>query len=120
MGRSAANRSLLASVLVSAADQAGDGVPCDNYSEMVVYMSVTAKAGTSPTVDFDIQTSHDNSAWHKHTSMTQLNDPTVTTTYRAPAETLSNLGKFVRIISTAVGGSSTPSLTCEAEATFKD
>jgi len=111
------SRTLYSAQVISASDTASASTECGRFSEATIYIKVTAKAGTSPTIDFDVQTSHDNSEWHKDSDVTQINDPTVT--YYAPAVKISNcIGKYIRLNPT-VGGSSSPSMTITATIVLK-
>ena len=112
-------RTLYSAQVISASDTASSSVECGRFEEATIYIKVTAKAGTSPTIDFDVQTSHDNSEWHHDSDVTQINDPTVTSGYYAPAVKLSNsIGKYIRLNPT-VGGSSSPSMTVTAKIVLK-
>ena len=110
-------RTLYSAQVISASDTASSSVECGRFEEATIYIKVTAKAGTSPTLDFDVQTSHDNSEWHKDSDVTQISDPTVA--YYAPAVKLSNsIGKYIRLNPT-VGGSGSPSMTVTAKIVLK-
>jgi hypothetical protein len=110
-------RTLYSAQTISASDTASSSVECGRFSEATIYIKVTAKAGTSPTVDFDVQTSPDNSEWHKDSDVTQISDPTVT--YYAPVAKVANsMGKYIRLNPT-VGGSSSPSMTVTAKVVLK-
>ena len=109
-----------AQVLTGAAEINSNSIECGHYTEGVVYIRATAKGGTSPTVDIDVESSHDNSNWHKHTDITQISDPTVI--YYQTVTTLSNLGRYIRLTVPAggVGGSATPTITVTAVVVLKD
>tara|TARA_R110002012_G_scaffold2391_10_gene11645 strand:+ start:1328 stop:1684 length:357 start_codon:yes stop_codon:yes gene_type:complete len=110
-------RTLYSAQVISASDTSSASVECGRFSEATIYIKVTAKAGTSPTLDFDVQTSHDNSDWHRDSAVTQISNPT--TTYYAPAIKIANsMGKYIRLNPT-VGGSSSPSMTVTATVVLK-
>ena len=111
------SRTLYSAQVISASDTASSSVECGRFSEATIYIKVTAKAGTSPTIDFDVQTSHDNSEWHKDSDVTQISDPTVA--YYAPVVKIANsMGKYIRLNPT-VGGSGSPSMTVTAKIVLK-
>lgn len=109
-----------AQALTGSAEINSNSVACGHYTEALLYIRVTAKGGTSPTVDIDVESSHDNSNWHKHTDVTQLNDPTVT--FYQAVTSLTNLGQYLRLTVPAgdVGGSATPTMTVTATLVLKD
>jgi hypothetical protein len=111
-------RTILSSQAVTGA-VSSESVDCSQYSEAEVYISVSAKSGTSPTADWDVQTSPDDSAWHQHGNIPQVNDPSVTTVYRHAVHHVTNLGKYLRVDLPSMGGSSTPSLTTEIKIILK-
>jgi len=82
------------------------------YSTGQAALSVTAVAGTSPTLDLIIQHSADGTVWFDHTTFTQATG--ATTEYKAMA----NFMEFVRAKQT-IGGSATPTLTYTVDITFK-
>lgn len=69
-----------------------------------VYVDVTAKTGTNPTLDIDIETSPDNSNWYTAVTMTQITDTGQFT------DTATIIGPYVRV-KYAFGGSDTPGFT---------
>ena len=71
-------------------------------------LTVTAKAGTTPTLDVTIETSHDGVTWYEAGAFAQLSDPTVTTP--VVARKVFAIDRFVRA-KWEVGGSADPSLT---------
>ena len=110
-------RTLYSAQTISASDTSSSSVECGRFEEATIYIKVTAKSGTSPTIDFDVQTSHDNDEWHKDSDVTQINDPTVA--YYAPVVKLTGcIGKYIRLNPT-VGGSSTPTMTVTAKIVLK-
>lgn len=110
-------RTLYSSQVISATGTSSATIECGRFSEATIYIKVTAKAGTSPTLDFDVETSHDNSDWHKDSDVTQISDPTVS--YYAPVVKLTGCtGKYIRLNPT-VGGSSSPSMTVDASVVLK-
>jgi len=74
-----------------------------------VYVDVTAKSGTSPTLDITIQTSPDNSNWYTAGTLTQITD---TGQYTGTATTI---GPYIRILYT-IGGT-TPVITFSVKMT---
>ena len=111
------SRTLYSDQVISATGTASSSVECGRFTEASIYIKVTAKAGTSPTIDFDVETSHDNGEWHKDSDVTQISDPT--TDYYAPVVKIANsLGKYIRLNPT-VGGSGSPSMTVTAKIVLK-
>ena len=55
--------------------------------------------------------------WHKHTALTQINDPTIT--YYADVVKLTNISRYLRLNIT-IGGSSTPTMTAKIIMILKD
>ena len=112
-------KTLLASAAITAAGQ-GSSFNVEHYIEGTVYVKVTAKSGTSPTLDFDIESSHDDADWHKHSDVPQVNDPTIGTGYMHTVHQITGMGKWIRISYPNPGGSDTPSLTCEVVVVLKN
>lgn len=67
-------------------------------------LTVTAKAGTNPTLDVVIQTSVDGSTWRTVAAFTQATDVT------AERKSFSGLDRYTRA-SWTIGGTSSPSFT---------
>ena len=110
-------RTLYSAQVISATGTSSASVECGRFSEATIYIKVTAKAGTTPTLDFDVETSHDNSDWHKDSDVTQISNPS--TDYYAPAIKIANsMGKYIRLNPT-VGGSGSPSMTVTATIVLK-
>jgi len=71
-------------------------------------LTVTAKAGTAPTLDVTIETSHDGVTWYEAGAFDPLSDPAVTTPLVVRG--VFAVDRFVRA-KWEVGGSDNPSLT---------
>ena len=111
--RSTSRQTLYSQQVINTANENSASINYANYTEPVVYIRVTAKAGTSPTLDLDVEMSDDNTNWHKKSDVTQISDPTVT--FRADVVSVTNLGQYIRLNNpTAPGGSSTPTMTVDA------
>ena len=84
------------------------------YAEAVGFAIVTAKAGTSPTLDIKFQGSHDG------TNFADLGDAftQITTEGTYVKKLASNFGKFVRAVAT-IGGSDTPTFTFSLQVVAK-
>tara|TARA_B100000029_G_scaffold20789_3_gene21042 strand:- start:6817 stop:7173 length:357 start_codon:yes stop_codon:yes gene_type:complete len=110
-------RTLYSAQVISASGTASASIESGRFNEATIYIKVTDKSGTSPTIDFDVETSPDNSDWHKDSDVTQINDPT--TTYYAPVVKVTEcMGKYIRLNPT-VGGSGSPSMTVTAQVVLK-
>lgn len=96
--RKTQNAAFLASGTRTAATSQSTGFEVSAYHEGQILVDVTAEGGTS-TLDITVQTSHDNSTYFDHTSLTQI---TATGQYR---QAITNFGKYVRLEYT-VGGTS--------------
>ena len=89
----------------------GVGTSAGEYSptkwdDALAYLSVTAKSGTTPTIDVVYQTSPDlGSTWYDHTAFTQIGDATGTEVIK-----IDNPGQYFRFQWT-IGGTSTPTYT---------
>lgn len=70
--------------------------------------NVTAKSGTSPTLDLTVETKGEDGTWYEAGTFTRFNDPTVPATERKAFA----VDRFVRL-KWEVGGSGSPSLTFE-------
>ncbi len=81
--------------VITADGQNSQSFATGRYNTAEVYLEVTAKGGTTPTLDLDVETSPDNSSWFKDSDITQINDPTVT--FNAPVHTVNEVGKFLRV-----------------------
>ena len=111
-------RTLYSAQAITAADTSSASIEVGRSSEVTIYIKVTGKAGTSPTLDLDVETSPDNEDWHKDSSITQISDPTLT--YYADAVKVAIcIGKYIRLRSTAVCGSGSPSMTVTARVVAK-
>tara|TARA_Y100000310_G_C20216012_1_gene593561 strand:+ start:241 stop:594 length:354 start_codon:yes stop_codon:yes gene_type:complete len=117
MGRKTIVKTLLSSTQLSSGETATTSIEVSRFTEATIFVEVTAKSGTSPTLDADAQVSHDNDVWHKHTALTQINDPTIT--YYADVVKLTNISRYLRLNIT-IGGSSTPTMTAKIIMILKD
>lgn len=102
---------LAASALRDDAEATGDEIELGDRGTLRASLQVTAKAGTGPTLDVTIETSHDGSTWYEAGTFSQLSDPAVPTTVRK----IFTVDRFVRA-KWEVGGSGGPSLTFSLEA----
>lgn len=100
--------------LIDNAGEASVSFDVSRFTEVVIYIRTTAKAGTTPAVVLDAEVSGDNDNFHTHTAnILTITDPTVPINHAAIL--LTNLGKWLRIINPAAPtGSSSPSLTVTA------
>ena len=98
---------LNAKVITGAQD--GDSVDVSGYLEFILLIRVSSTGGTSPTLDLDIEVSDDNTTFHKEGDITQI-----TANGNEDATKHTNLGKYVRLSNSALGGSSTPTFTVTA------
>jgi len=82
---------------------------------------VSAKAGTTPAIDFDIETSDNQTDWHTLAQVPQVNDPTIPSggSYRHPVVQLTNMGAFIRIHNPD-GMASGTSLTIQVDVDLKN
>ena len=105
---------LLASKTVTSAVIGGSGIAVGRWIEGLVLISVTAN-DTSGVHDLDIETSDDQTDWHKLVDVTQINNPTVPADgrFEVDAVQLTNFGKFIRLNNPG-GITSGTSLTLEA------
>ena len=108
-------RELWTDEVITSSAEASESIGCEHYDEAQVFIKVTAKVGTTPTVTLVVQTSHDDSDWHLHTSVPQIADPTLTS-YETVVS-LTNIGKYLRIRSP--GLSSGTSMTVTATVVLK-
>lgn len=99
--------------LISAANDASAAFDTSRYTEAVIYIRTTAKAGTTPGLTLDVEVSDDNTNWHQHSQAVVISDPTVPLNHAAVLVT--NLGKWIRLNNPAAPtGSASPSLTITA------
>lgn len=100
--------------LINAAGEASTAIDVSNYTEVVIYIRTTAKAGTTPAVVLDAEVSGDNLNFHTHTAnILTITDPTVPVDHAAIL--LTNIGKWLRIRNPLIpSGSGSPSLTVTA------
>lgn len=104
------SRSRIFTIIPSAAYTADiaydlNGLPGD-WNEIVAYLDVTAKSGTSPTLDIDYETTVDGgTTFFSHTSFTQATD--VTTEKKTLSAPIGIDGR----INVVIGGTDTPTFT---------
>ena len=116
MGRKTILKTLLTSTALGTGPTATTSIEVSRFTEASIYIKITARSGTTPVMDADIQTSHDNTDWHKHTAITTITDPTIT--YYADVIKVTNLSKYLRLNITLTG--STPTMTTEITMILKD
>lgn len=96
-------------LLASAARTAGatgSSVPCDEYTEAILTLAVTAVTGTNPTLDVNVETSYDGTNWVTAAAFTQA------TIVGTETKAFSGLGRLVRAKApNAPGGTGTPTFT---------
>ena len=118
--RSTEKKTLLASTQLTSTPVSGTGISVSAWLEGVILITVTAKGGTSPAVDLDVETSEDGTNWFKLQDVTQISDPTIGTTV-PPAVQVSNFGKRIRLNNPdGMSGSSTPTMTLSADIVVKN
>jgi hypothetical protein len=86
----------------------GEAYELGDRATLRVVATVTAKTGTSPTLDLTVQTSRDGVTWYTAGTFAQFDDPDVSSPVLA--RQCFAIDRFVRL-SWAIGGSSTPGLT---------
>lgn len=96
----------LSSQAVTAATQSSSMYVGD-YTEALVFVAVTVKSGTNPTLDPVVQVSHDDSTWFNHPSGTFSQITTVSNNIKA----VTNIGKYIRVNIPLPGGTDTPTFT---------
>lgn len=113
-------RKIASAKTINAAQQSTDSIECGRHREATIYVTVTATSGTNPTLDLDVETSPDNTGWHKDSDIPQISSPVLP--YYHPAYKLAgNIGRFIRINNpTAPGGSGSPSMTLDIWVVLKD
>ena len=112
--RKSLNKTMLTGAAFTAL-QAGVDIACEHFTEVVIYIDVTTVTGTSPTLDIDIEVSHDGTTWHKHSDVTQITAAGVQNAVK-----LTNIGSHIRIYLPAPGGTDTPTFTlADVVGTFK-
>lgn len=79
-----------------------------SFSEMTVYVDITAASGTSPTISVEYQTSPDGTRWFTHTGTAQQ-----TAAGKATIKIAGNIGRIGRI-QYWIGGT-TPSFTFQVD-----
>jgi len=105
---------LQASAALEEGDNYTSGFNVGELLEAVILINVTARSGTSPTLDTVLQTSPDNSTWFDMAdSFTQLTD------VAKLLVKITNFGKFIRLKLT-VGGTNTPTMTTAVYLAGKD
>ena len=111
---------MLTSQAVSEGVTATTGITVGRFKEASVYIQMTAKSGTTPTFNADAQVSHDNVAWHKHTALTEVADPDVTSPGKlVDVVGLTNISDYLRLNIT-ITGSVTPTITMIIRVVLKD
>lgn len=90
------------------AEATGPELELGDRATVRLALTVTAKAGTAPTLDVTIETSHDGANWYEAGAFDQLSDPSVTTPLVVRG--IFAIDRFVRA-KWEVGGSDNPSLT---------
>ena len=80
-----------------------------NYSNLIAYLNITAISGTTPSLTVTLQDSPDGITWYNIPAGTF----TAATTISTQRLTISNVGQYVRTISTVTG--TTPSFTVDLQ-----
>jgi hypothetical protein len=96
----------------------GSWVNTQGYETAIILITASAKSGTTPQLDLDVEISGDETNWHKLDDIPQINDPTVTSTYRHAAYEVPALGMFLRVNNPVAMGSS-DTLTIEVKVMLK-
>lgn len=91
------------------AEATGPELELGDRATVRLALTVTAKAGTAPTLDVTIETSHDGANWYEAGSFGQVSDPNLTSGPLVVRKIVA-IDRFVRA-KWEVGGSDTPSLT---------
>jgi len=80
------------------------------YDDILMYLSVTARSGTTPTITVTYQVSPDHgSTWYDHTAFTQIADTTGN-----EVKLIDNPGQCFRF-KYVIGGTATPTYTFSVE-----
>lgn len=90
------------------AEATGTELELGDRATVRLALTVTAKAGTTPTLDVTIETSHDGVTWYEAGAFAQISDPTLTNPL--VVRQIFAIDRFVRA-KWEVGGSGSPSLT---------
>ncbi len=95
---------LYASELINAANDASSAFDVSRYTEVIIYIRTTAKAGSAPVVTLDVEVSGEETAthWHQHSQAVVITDPAVPVNH--PAVRVTNLGKWLRLNNPAAPG----------------
>lgn len=78
-----------------------------NYTEVTLYLDVTVVTGTTPTLNIDIETSHNDTDWFDFATTLSFAEATGVTT--EVVEKSGTLGRFIR--AAAIIGGTTPDFT---------
>ena len=98
----------------------GTGVDLSGFSEGLVFLNVTAKSGTNPTLDVHLEGSWDDSTYCDFPTAAAASSPCsfvfsqVVNTTGTYVLRISNFGKWVRVVH-QVGGTATPTYTFEVQ-----
>ena len=84
------------------------------YKEASILLAISGRSGSSPTLDLDVDVSHDASTWVKHTDVAQI-----TADGNALVKLTGNLMNWIRL-SPTIGGTSTPTYVITATAVAKE
>lgn len=96
------------------AEATGEPIELGDRGTLRAVLTVTAKAGTSPTLDVTIETSRDGATWYEAGSFDQVSDPNLTSGPLVVRKIVA-IDRFVRV-KWEVGGSADPALTFSLEA----
>jgi len=88
-------KTLFSEATLTSANGMGSGITSKSFETAIILVKATAKVGSTPQLDLDVEVSSDQSSWHKYSDIPQLNDPTMT--YYAPAVLVSQLGEYIRV-----------------------
>lgn len=117
MPRDFTTQTLYGATVITTNDQSSQSIEVGHFKEATLFIKVTEKVGTSPTIDFDLQASHDGTDWYKLADIAQISNPTLP--FFADAVRFSDtIGRYIRLNPT-VGGTS-PSMTVTAIVILKD
>lgn len=110
--------SLVASAARTTSSQSTGVLAADDSKRLHVVCVASAKTGTNPTLDLDLQSSLDNTNWVTVKSFSQLTDTgnaAITVAKSEDATTGVSWGPYLRIKWT-IGGTNTPGYTFKVDA----
>lgn len=102
----------MASATKTTSGQLIESFDVGDYDELILFATVTAASGTTPTLDLVFMSSPDNTNWFTHSLMTQI-----TATGNTLLSVPQNIGQYCSVY-WAIGGT-TPSFTFSLDVVAK-